>query len=579
MRGKLLSSVARSAFAAVLSGVAGGALVSCGVLAADLAVKAPPAPYEISPWSFETGVRYWFSSGKYKKDLYGTDGTQVSRLTYDNLTGHSAESFWRVDHASGLFLKGYAGLGSITGGHMNDEDFPPGISPYSNTLQEQKHGSLEYASVDLGYNFWKSPTWQLGGFVGYHYWNERLNTFGCAQQAGNTNICPNIPPAIGPIPTSVNTLDNSATWNSLRVGLSGEWMVAPGWKVSADAAYVHGWLSANDFHNLRPDIRGLPEDAQGNGFQIDALVHYQITDAFTVGLGGRWWHIQGDGSSHFEQVLPGAFAQPIKIEQDRFGLLAQASYKFGETPIAAGAGYGKAPYYKAVIPAFHWSGLYAGVNIGYGANRDDVNINPESGEAGLATALGDSPTGLNVRDRGFLGGGQIGYNWQTGRLVWGVESDFDWAQISGSTANTFGGAVFTTTVDKNLSWLGTTRGRVGTLATDSLLLYLTGGVAYGGAELAFDQRQPGLNCPFNDVCSTGSVSKTKVGWTVGAGYEYAVTNRVTLKAEYLYVDLGNVSLTSADTGGLAVVGLPLNYGVNTKFTDNIVRFGLNYKLY
>lgn len=575
MRNWLLSGVACSAFA-VLSGAAGSAFVSSSALAADLAVKAPPKYVpEISPWAFETGVRYWYSSGKYKKDLFGFSNDQLSRLTYDNLTGHSAESFWRIDHVSGIFLKGYAGMGAVTGGHMNDQDFPPAVSPYSNTLQQQKHGSLQYASVDLGYDFWKSPTSRLGGFVGYHYWNERLNTFGCTQVAGNADICGSEPPFFGPVPTSVNTLDNSATWNSLRVGLSGEWAVAPGWKVSADAAYVHGWLDANDFHNLRPDIRGLPEDAQGNGFQIDAMVHYQVTDAFSVGLGGRWWHIQGDGSSHFESVIRGAAAQPIKIEQDRFGLLAQASYKFGETPVAAGAGYYKAPpAYKA--PPYHWAGLYAGVNIGYGTNDNDVDINPESFNAKVAVAAGDSPTALGVRDKGFLAGGQVGFNWQTGHLVWGIETDLDWAQLSGSTANTFGPSFFTTTVDKNLSWLGTTRARVGTLAWDNALLYLTAGVAYGGAELAFDQRQPGINCPFNATCSSGSVSKTKVGWTAGAGLEYAVTNRATLKAEYLYVDLGSVSVTSTDTGGQLA---PFIYGVNTKFTDNIVRFGLNYKLY
>jgi outer membrane immunogenic protein len=165
--------------------------------------------------------------------------------------------------------------------------------------------------------------------------------------------------------------------------------------------------------------------------------------------------------------------------------------------------------------------------------------------------------------------------------VWGVETDLDWAQLSGSTANSFTSAflspdVLTTTVDKNISWLGTTRGRVGTLLSDNLLLFATAGVAYGGTELAFDQRIAGINCPFNLTCSTGSVSKTKVGWTIGTGFEYAVTNHATLKAEYLYVDLGSTSLTSSDTGG---VNPPFIYGVSTKFQDNIFRLGLNYKLY
>jgi opacity protein-like surface antigen len=560
----------------LLGTVAIGTLTALHAQAADLAVKAPivKASPEISPWSFEFGSRYWFSSGKYKKDLFAPGGSpQLSRLTYDDLTGHSAEAFWRVDHASGLFLKGYVGGGSIIGGKLNDEDFPPATSPYSNTLSDQKHGALGYVSVDLGYNFWTAPTWQLGGFVGYNYWNERVNTFGCNQIAGNAGICGSIPPAFGPVPASTNVLDNDATWNSLRVGLSGQVMLMPGWKLTGDVAYIHGWLDATDLHNLRPDIRGLPEDATGNGVQIDAMLTYQVSDAFSVGLGGRWWHIEGDGTSHFDEKIKGAPAEPIRIEQDRFGLLAQANYKFGET--APTGGYYKAP--AMVVPAYHWTGLYAGVNAGYGINSDDVNLTPASANAATAIAVGDSPASESVRDAGFLAGGQIGYNWQTGGTVWGIETDLDWAQISGSTATTSTLDFFTTTVDKNLSWLGTTRARVGTLARNNLLLYVTGGVAYGGTELAFDQRIAGVNCPFNFTCSTGSVSKTKVGWTVGTGLEWAVTNRATFKAEYLFVDLGSTSLTSTDT---ATAGLaPFIYGVSTKFQDNIVRLGLNYKLY
>lgn len=561
---------------AILAGtVAVGALIGLRAHAADLPAKAPivKAAPEISSWVFEFGSRYWFSSGKSKTDLFAPGGApQDSRLTYDNLTAHAAEAFWRVDHISGLFLKGFAGGGSINGGHLNDEDFPPAIKLYSNALSDQQHGSLGYATVDLGYNFWTSRTWRLGGFVGYNYWNERLNTFGCTQIAGNAGVCGNVPPVLAPVPASTNVLDNDATWNSLRVGLNGEFVLAPGWKVTADAAYIHGWLDSTDLHNLRPDIRGLPEDATGDGAQIDAILSYQVTDAFSVGVGGRWWHIQGDGTSHFEQTAGGGLPAPIKIEQDRFGLLAQASYKFGES--APAGDFYKAP--AAAAPAFHWAGLYAGVNTGYGINSDDTSISPESGNATIAIRNGDSPTAEHIQSAGFLAGGQIGYNWQTGGIVWGVESDLDWARIGGSTATTSTFDFFTTTVDKNLSWLGTTRARVGTLPADNLLLYVTGGVAYGGTELAFDQRQAGLTCTFSIVCSTGSASKTNVGWTVGAGAEYAAMNRLTFKAEYLFADLGNTSLTATGTTGAFA---PFTYGVSSKFADNIIRLGLNYKVY
>jgi hypothetical protein len=185
-----------------------------GAYAADMPFKAPlKAPVVVSDWDIEAGGRYWYSSGRHQFDLSTRNGGPlVSRLTYSDLTGHSAESFWRIEHSSGLFIKGFFGGGSISGGHMIDEDFPPFIAPYSATRQEQKDGQLRYLSADLGYDFWNGPVWRLGGFVGYHYWNEELNTFGCTQFAGNQGICGTIPPAFGPIPTGMSIPSTTSTF-------------------------------------------------------------------------------------------------------------------------------------------------------------------------------------------------------------------------------------------------------------------------------------------------------------------------------------------------------------------------------
>jgi hypothetical protein len=106
--------------------------------------------------TWEVGKRTWYSTGRLEKDLFDTTGSVlVSQLTYEHLTGISAEVYFRADHRSGVFAKGYLGGGSVSGGKMNDEDFPPVTVPYSNTRQEHKDGSLDYGSFDLGYMFWQ----------------------------------------------------------------------------------------------------------------------------------------------------------------------------------------------------------------------------------------------------------------------------------------------------------------------------------------------------------------------------------------------------------------------------------------
>lgn len=122
--------------------------------AAPPVLKAPPI-LAASPWRVEFGTRYWFSSGNHKYDYYDAHvpGQLISRLTFGDLTGHSAETFFRVDHESGVFLKGFLGGGTLASGKLNDEDTVAATKgPYSNTVHVQSGGSLKYVTVDLGYN-------------------------------------------------------------------------------------------------------------------------------------------------------------------------------------------------------------------------------------------------------------------------------------------------------------------------------------------------------------------------------------------------------------------------------------------
>jgi outer membrane immunogenic protein len=134
------------------------------------------------------------------------------------------------------------------------------------------------------------------------------------------------------------------------------------------------------------------------------------------------------------------------------------------------------------------------------------------------------------------------------------------------------------TVNEDLDWFGTFRGRLGFTPSQMWLIYATGGLAYGhissNSSVAF-QSPPGVN---NDIY-LGTFSATRVGWTVGGGAEWAFASGWSVKAEYLYVDLGNLSYANACvTPGICVVGLPTPASYQTGLTahENIVRVGFNY---
>lgn len=511
-----------------------------------------------SPWALETGMRYWLGFGKYVKDLYGSipEAGMVSRLTYENYVSNSAEAFWRLGHYNGVFIKGYFGGGSINGGRLIDEDFPPVTVPYSSTNLNQKNGTLNYFSADLGYDLIQQEFWRLGGFIGYHRWMERYNSFGCEQLAGNREICGNVS-----TPYTVDVLNNNAVWNSLRLGANGFVNVSDTLNLIVDVAYVRSNLTANDYHNLRPDIRGMLEDGSGNGVQLEALLAWQYTPNLNLGIGGRWWSVVANGFSHFEQQ-PMEFgqAQKAKISHDSYGLLLQANYQFDDTPIKLAMS--KEPVSNLV---FDWSGFYVGGNLGYGTNAEVVHIIPYASAPEDLASL--TPHVLNTQDSGFLAGGQAGYNWLRNGNLFGLEGDLDYAHISSANAVTAYNTNLITSVAKNTQWIGSIRGRIGRLASENMLVYLTAGPAWGRADLLFAQNPSQLDNAFLSTRKT----KTDTGWTGGGGVEYAVTNRIAFKAEYLYLGLGNSSLNFYDPGAQL-------YQVKSKFNNNLIRLGANYKI-
>jgi outer membrane immunogenic protein len=189
----------------------------------------------------------------------------------------------------------------------------------------------------------------------------------------------------------------------------------------------------------------------------------------------------------------------------------------------------------AAVPIFTWTGFYVGVNAGYGWHNDDSNasIGVPAGAVGVGSPAGTITFGDSEGD-GFVGGGQIGYNYQMGSFVFGVETDIQFADLGGSD----GTAVYPAAWDAyafrpagvagGVDWFGTVRARAG-VAFDRALIYATGGFAYGGGD------------DNNDFFSNDDDIRT--GWTLGGGVEYAFTNNLTGGLEGLWVNLDNDKTT------------------------------------
>lgn len=300
----------------------------------------------------------------------------------------------------------------------------------------------------------------------------------------------------------------------------------------------------------------------------------------------------------------------------------------------------KAPVLPPPPPPPIWSGFYAGLNAGYGfgtnsnsyATQLAPNV-PVTTQAGAADAVSFASVGLAQsgsvpsNQNGFIGGGQIGYNYQYGsNIVIGIEADMHGAGIRGSgnapglvsTAVSlvpqmwdnpplsFDNGLFNTTatgrvsVNSGVNWLGTVRGRLGYLWTPTMLVYGTGGLTYGGvyanvtsSSLAstdvrldagsFADRPLGT---FNSTfVGGGNKSQTLVGWNVGGGLEWMFMPNWSFKAEGIYWNMGNMNVPTASfsapqviahaDGSLSTPSTTIG-AARVNYQGVIARLGVNY---
>jgi outer membrane immunogenic protein len=263
----------------------------------------------------------------------------------------------------------------------------------------------------------------------------------------------------------------------------------------------------------------------------------------------------------------------------RIGCLLGVVIGFGGLQAATAADLPtKAPTYVAPV---NWTGWYIGGNAGWvgSTNNTITNTGSDIGLAGFASAIavGAIPSSVDLGHSGFIGGGQIGYNWQSGNWVFGLEADFSGANLkSDATVGPIAAGGFvpqTTTYSRELDWLATFRGRVGIIATPEFLLYGTGGLAVGHTKIGNAYICPSCVPPASSESTTANnASNTETGWTVGAGLEWMFAPHWSVKAEYLYVDLGSHDSTITYT----FVGSTTTMTSSFRDRENIARAGINY---
>ena len=216
-----------------------------------------------------------------------------------------------------------------------------------------------------------------------------------------------------------------------------------------------------------------------------------------------------------------------------------------------------AAYIPVAPPMYNWGGIYIGLNGGYGFGKSTWTV-----------PAADTGPG-NISTNGPLVGGTLGANFQTGQFVFGIEGDGDWSNIKGSTTATnatglscvgLGVATTSCTYQTTNTWLATLRARMG-VAWDRVLIYATAGGAGGNI---------GSNFSATGI-TTASSSNSEFGWTAGGGLEFGITDNVTAKVEYLYVDLQNSSFSCPATTCVTAATGPVS------FTTSLVRAGLNLK--
>jgi outer membrane immunogenic protein len=475
----------------------------------------------------------------------GVDGV-LSRTSVDVVRGGVSYKFG-PEGAAEAGLKDIAAapdwagfyIGFNGGGGWAHTDFPGGISgPLSFPGQS---GSGAVAGGQAGYN------WQYGRIV-----TGLEADFDAADIKGTANL----PVAPSTFSQTVK-IDELA---SVRARLG--WEVTPSLLAYGTGGIALGHMQSS-FQTSAPIANGGSHNIAENngaaefGWVAGAGLEYNVLDHWML----RAEYLHYDFGTVFNLIGPGAtpavdnLNARTAVDVVRGGV----SYKFGPEG-TADAGL-KDPGYVS-----DWSGLYVGVNGGGGWARTD---HPWGYQDNVISAGQRDPSQTSS---GGLFGGHIGYNWQNGRLIGGLEADFDATSIQ-STSSLPNAAPSTLDREVKNDELASVRARLGLTARPDLLAYGTAGLAVGHFQSGIFNHAVGYPfAPLPPFDLTEASGATEVGWVAGGGLEYKILNHWMLRAEYLHYDFGKVS--SLPNSGNAT---PVLESFTARSTIDVVRGGVSYK--
>lgn len=223
-----------------------------------------------------------------------------------------------------------------------------------------------------------------------------------------------------------------------------------------------------------------------------------------------------------------------------------------------------------VSPVWSWTGFYLGGHVGAGWGTTESTLESIVAPGFPAVGIG-FPVAQNNRS-GFLGGGQVGYNYQSGWAVFGIQGDIAGLSVKGTTP-----CIIALSCTANSDWLATATGRFGGLVTDKTLIYAKGGAAWLHTKHSVSIPALGLGGFGGLGIGSASVQTTSVGWLLGMGAEYAFSPNWSAFLEYNYMefDTKNAALDLAALGGLGAGAVTGNVGFKNKLS--IAKVGVNYK--
>ncbi|MBO0755600.1 MAG: autotransporter domain-containing protein [Bradyrhizobiaceae bacterium] len=463
---------------------------------AGVQVGADFARLNVNGWNLHAGL------------TTGYLGSQNRDGTSEGLNpAASFQSSLQVPFAGIYGAASYGGF--LFDGQVRGDFYQSAITDVPNGLLDQHAGAKGFSVTgNVAYQFNLGNDWFVepsAGFVWTRIYADPLNYAGTIVTGAGPNGVP-------PWTLNVNDIDSTLGRLSLRAGTTvrmGNMMV------------LQPFASIGVFHDFEPYVTSaLSSNFTAAGQRAELYTSTIMTDG--IGTYGQF------GLGVAAQLVDTGWAGYFRGDYRKGNLLegwtlnGGLRYQFTPEPVRRSPMITKAPVYKAQA-AYDWTGFYIGANVG--------------ADFGFTTWNFGGGT-INPHFAGFLGGGDIGYNYQVGRWVLGVEGSAGWTNANGATACAVG---FFYNCEVGLKGLHTVTGRVG-YAWDRLLGYVK-----AGAVIA--QEQTGTKCDTNSMativaitgCPGADDSRTRVGWTTGLGYEFALTRNISARGEILYFDLGSDS--------------------------------------